>query len=174
MEYKDTLLMPKTTFEMKGKLPTKEPIYVERWQEMDIYNKVSEKTKDKPVFTFHDGPPYANGDMHIGHMLNKVIKDVIVRYKQMRGYHVPFIPGWDTHGLPIENAIQKLGVNRKEMSTAAFREKCYQYALEQVENQKQQLVRMGTLADYENPYVTLAPEFEANQIDIFAKMAIDG
>jgi len=174
MEYKDTLLMPKTTFEMKGKLPTKEPIYVERWQEMDIYNKISEKTKDKPVFTFHDGPPYANGDMHIGHMLNKVIKDVIVRYKQMRGYHVPFIPGWDTHGLPIENAIQKLGVNRKEMTTAAFREKCYQYALEQVENQKQQLVRMGTLADYENPYVTLAPEFEANQIDIFAKMAIDG
>lgn len=174
MEYKDTLLMPKTTFEMKGKLPTKEPTYVERWQEMDIYNKVLEKTKDKPVFTLHDGPPYANGDMHIGHMFNKVIKDAIVRYKQLRGYHVPFIPGWDTHGLPIENAIQKLGVNRKEMSTAEFREKCYQYALEQVENQKQQLIRMGTFADFKNPYITLASEFEANQIDVFAKMAIDG
>ncbi|MFV0394868.1 MAG: isoleucine--tRNA ligase [Coprobacillaceae bacterium] len=174
MDYKDTLLMPKTTFEMKGKLPTKEPTYVERWEEMDIYNKVLEKSKDKPVYTFHDGPPYANGDMHIGHMLNKVIKDVIVRYKQLRGYHVPFIPGWDTHGLPIENAIQKLGVNRKEMSTADFRKKCYDYALEQVEIQKQQLLRMGTFGDYKDPYVTLTPVFESNQIDVFAKMAMDG
>ena len=174
MEYKTTLLMPKTEFEMKGKLPTKEPKYVERWQENDLYHKVLEKTKDNPTYTFHDGPPYANGSMHIGHMLNKVIKDVMVRYKTMTGYHVPFIPGWDTHGLPIENAIQKLGVNRKEMSTAEFRKKCHSYALEQVENQKQQLIRMGTFADYENPYLTLLPEFEANQIDVFAKMAMDG
>lgn len=174
MDYKDTLLMPKTTFEMKGKLPTKEPLYVERWQEANMYEKVLEKNVGKPMYKFHDGPPYANGNMHIGHMLNKVIKDVIVRYKSMMGFYVPYVPGWDTHGLPIENAIQKLGVNRKEMSTAAFREKCREYALKQVENQKSQLVRMGTFADYKNPYLTLLPEFEANQIDVFAKMAMDG
>ncbi len=174
MEYKDTLLMPKTDFEMKGKLPAKEPKYVERWNENNLYQKVLEKTKDMPTFTFHDGPPYANGSMHIGHMLNKVIKDVMVRYKTMTGHHVPFIPGWDTHGLPIENAIQKLGVNRKELSTADFRKKCHEYALQQVAIQKQQLIRMGTFADYDNPYLTLLPEFEANQIDVFAKMAMDG
>ena len=124
MNYKDTLLMPKTDFEMRGNLPKKEPKYVERWKEMNLYELVNETTKDRKPFAFHDGPPYANGNMHMGHMLNKVIKDVIVRYKQMTGYHVPYIPGWDTHGLPIESAIQKLGVNRKEMSVAAFREKC--------------------------------------------------
>ena len=172
--YKDTLLMPKTDFEMRGNLPKKEPGYVERWQEMDLYHKVVSMNEGKEHFVFHDGPPYANGNMHIGHMLNKVIKDVIVRNKNMMGYYCPFIPGWDTHGLPIENAIQKLGVNRKELSTAAFREKCFEYALKQVENQKGQLIRMGTLADYDAPYLTLQKEFEANQIDVFAKMALDG
>ena len=172
--YKDTLLMPKTDFEMRGNLPKKEPGFVDRWQQMDIYKKVVAQNEGKEHFVFHDGPPYANGNMHIGHMLNKVIKDVIVRNKNMMGYYCPFIPGWDTHGLPIENAIQKLGVNRKQLSTAAFREKCYEYALKQVENQKGQLIRMGTLADYDAPYVTLQKEFEANQIDVFAKMALDG
>ena len=172
--YKDTLLMPKTDFEMRGNLPKKEPGYVDRWQQMDIYKKVVAQNEGKEHFVFHDGPPYANGNMHIGHMLNKVIKDVIVRNKNMMGYYCPFIPGWDTHGLPIENAIQKLGVNRKELSTAAFREKCFEYALKQVENQKGQLIRMGTLADYDAPYLTLQKEFEANQIDVFAKMALDG
>ena len=172
--YKDTLLMPKTDFEMRGNLPKKEPGFVDRWQQMDIYKKVVAQNEGKEHFVFHDGPPYANGNMHIGHMLNKVIKDVIVRNKNMMGYYCPFIPGWDTHGLPIENAIQKLGVNRKELSTAAFREKCFEYALKQVENQKGQLIRMGTLADYDAPYLTLQKEFEANQIDVFAKMALDG
>ena len=174
MNYKDTLLMPKTGFEMRGNLPKKEPKYVERWKEMNLYELVNETTKDRKPFAFHDGPPYANGNMHMGHMLNKVIKDVIVRYKQMTGYHVPYIPGWDTHGLPIESAIQKLGVNRKEMSVAAFREKCKEYALEQVNKQMAQVVRMGTLADYDHPYLTLHKSFEANQIDVFAKMAMDG
>ena len=174
MNYKDTLLMPKTGFEMRGNLPKKEPKYVERWKELNLYELVNETTKDRKPFAFHDGPPYANGNMHMGHMLNKVIKDVIVRYKQMTGYHVPYIPGWDTHGLPIESAIQKLGVNRKEMSVAAFREKCKEYALEQVNKQMAQVVRMGTLADYDHPYLTLHKSFEANQIDVFAKMAMDG
>lgn len=174
MNYKDTLLMPKTDFEMRGNLPKKEPKYVERWQENDMYNKVIQQNEGKDSFVFHDGPPYANGNMHMGHMLNKVIKDVICRYKNMNGFYTPYIPGWDTHGLPIENAIQKLGVNRKEMPTAKFREKCEAYAHEQVNKQMSQLIRMGTFADYKHPYLTLQHEFEARQIEVFAKMAMDG
>lgn len=174
MNYKDTLLMPKTEFEMRGNLPKKEPSYVERWQEAHMYEKVIQQNEGKDDFVFHDGPPYANGNMHVGHMLNKIIKDVICRYKNMQGFYTPYIPGWDTHGLPIENAIQKLGVNRKELSTADFRKKCYEYALKQVEIQKEQCIRVGTFADYDHPYLTLLPEFEANQIDVFAKMAMDG
>lgn len=174
MNYKDTLLMPKTDFEMRGNLPKKEPKYVERWQQNDMYNKVIKQNEGHEDFIFHDGPPYANGNMHVGHMLNKIIKDVICRYKNMTGYYTPYIPGWDTHGLPIENAIQKLGVNRKALSTADFRKKCYEYALKQVEIQKEQCIRIGTFADYDHPYLTLSPEFEANQIDVFAKMAMDG
>ena len=174
MNYKDTLLMPKTDFEMRGNLPKKEPKYVERWQEAHMYEKVIQQNEGNKDFVFHDGPPYANGNMHVGHMLNKIIKDVICRYKNMQGFYTPYVPGWDTHGLPIENAIQKLGVNRKELSTADFRKKCYEYALEQVEKQKEQCIRVGTFADYDHPYLTLLPEFEANQIDVFAKMAMDG
>ena len=174
MNYKDTLLMPKTDFEMRGNLPKKEPKYVERWQENDMYNKVIQQNEGKDSFVFHDGPPYANVNMHMGHMLNKVIKDVICRYKNMNGFYTPYIPGWDTHGLPIENAIQKLGVNRKEMPTAKFREKCDAYAHEQVNKQMEQLIRMGTFADYKHPYLTLQHEFEARQIEVFAKMAMDG
>lgn len=174
MNYKSTLLMPKTDFEMRGKLPTKEPAYVERWQNANMYEKVIKQNEGKEHFIFHDGPPYANGNMHVGHMLNKVIKDVICRYKNMEGFYTPYIPGWDTHGLPIENAIQKQGVDRKSMSTAKFREKCYAYALKQVERQMQQCIRVGTFADYKHPYLTLHKEFEARQIDVFAKMAVDG
>ena len=174
MNYKDTLLMPKTDFEMRGNLPKKEPGYVQRWQENKMYEKVIKQNEGHDDFVFHDGPPYANGNMHTGHMLNKIIKDVICRYKNMLGLYTPYIPGWDTHGLPIENAIQKLGVNRKELSTAEFRKKCYEYALKQVEIQKEQCIRVGTFADYDHPYLTLLPEFEANQIDVFAKMAMDG
>lgn len=174
MNYKETLLMPKTDFEMRGNLPKKEPIYVQRWQDNHMYEKVIKQNEGHESFVFHDGPPYANGNMHVGHMLNKIIKDVICRYKNMQGFYTPFVPGWDTHGLPIENAIQKLGVNRKELSTAEFRQKCYDYALEQVKKQKEQCIRVGTFADYDHPYLTLLPEFEANQIDVFAKMAMDG
>lgn len=174
MNYKDTLLMPKTDFEMRGNLPKKEPTYVKRWQDSHMYEKVIQQNEGKDSFVFHDGPPYANGNMHMGHMLNKVIKDVICRYKNMQGLYTPYIPGWDTHGLPIENAIQKLGVNRKEMDTAKFREKCDAYAHEQVNKQMEQLIRMGTFADYKHPYLTLQHEFEARQIEVFGKMAMDG
>lgn len=174
MNYKDTLLLPKTGFPMRGNLAKNEPKYVERWKEQRTYYKVVEQNKGHDDYLFHDGPPYANGNMHIGHMLNKIIKDVITRYKNMRGYYAPYIPGWDTHGLPIENEIRKTGVDRKTMTTAEFREKCRVYALEQVEKQKEQCFRVGTFADYDDPYLTLTPDFEANQIDVFAKMAMDG
>ena len=166
--------MPKTAFEMRGNLPKKEPNYVKRWQDTKMYEKVIAQNEGNESFIFHDGPPYANGNLHAGHMLNKVLKDVICRYNNMIGNYTPFIPGWDTHGLPIENAIQKLGVDRKKMPVVEFRQKCEEYAYEQVANQMEQLIRMGTFADYEHPYLTLMKEYEANQIDVFGKMALDG
>ena len=161
VEYKDTLLMPKTDFPMRGGLPTKEPQIQAKWDEMDINKLVNERTKERPHFVLHDGPPYANGDIHIGHALNKVLKDMITRQKSMTGYHVPYVPGWDTHGLPIEQALTNKGVNRKEMSVAEFRELCEKYAYEQVDSQRSQFKRLGVRGDWENPYITLKPEFEA-------------
>lgn len=174
VEYKDTLLMPKTDFPMRGNLPANEPKIQEKWDAMDINKLQLERTKDRPQFMLHDGPPYANGDIHIGHALNKVLKDFITRHRSMTGYHVPFIPGWDTHGLPIEQALTNKGVKRKEMSVAEFRELCEKYAYEQVENQRTQFRRLGVRADWENPYITLKPEFEARQIEVFGKMAEKG
>lgn len=174
MDYKDTLRMPKTAFEMRGKLPTKEPLFQKRWKEADMYHKMLEKRDGAPTFNLHDGPPYANGDIHIGHALNKVLKDVIVRSHYMMGFRTPYIPGWDTHGLPIEHAITKLGHDRKQMSVAEFRKLCYNYALEQVEKQKEGFLKLGVVGDYDHPYITLTKEYEADQIKIFAKMAMDG
>ncbi|SOC35380.1 isoleucine--tRNA ligase [Ureibacillus acetophenoni] len=174
VEYKDTLLMPKTAFPMRGNLPANEPKIQEKWNEMDINALVNKRTEGRPEFVLHDGPPYANGDIHIGHALNKVIKDMINRHRSMTGYHVPYIPGWDTHGLPIEQALTNKGVNRKEMSVAEFRKLCEEYAYEQIENQKGQFQRLGVRGDWENPYITLKPEFEARQIEVFGKMAEKG
>lgn len=174
MEYKDTLLMPKTDFPMRGGLPTKEPQIQDMWKEKDIYAKNLERTKDRPKFILHDGPPYANGDLHIGHALNKVLKDMIVRYKSMSGFQAPYVPGWDTHGLPIEQALTNKGVNRKEMTVAEFRKLCEEYAYEQIENQREQFKRIGVTGDWDNPYVTLKPQFEARQIQVFGEMAKKG
>ena len=174
MDYKDTLLMPKTDFEMRGKLPTKEPGFQARWAELGLYERMLEKREGAETFILHDGPPYANGAMHIGHALNKTLKDMINRSKFMEGFRVEYVPGWDTHGLPIENAMQKLGFNRKEMSLADFRSKCYDYALKQVDIQRADQISLGTIADYDHPYITLQKEFESNQIAIFGKMAMDG
>ncbi len=172
MEYKDTLLMPKTAFEMRGNLSKKEAGIQETWEKEQLYFKMLEKNKDKPLFVLHDGPPYANGNIHIGHALNKILKDVVVRSHFMLGYQTPFRPGWDTHGLPIETALTKAGVNRKEMSIAEFREKCEEYALKQVEMQKIDMKTLGTVADYDDPYITLQPVYEAQQVRVFAKMAL--
>lgn len=174
MEYKDTLLMPKTGFEMRGKLPTKEPGFQQRWKTQEIYEKMLEKREGCEPFVLHDGPPYANGDIHLGHALNKILKDVIVRNRFMAGYKVPYIPGWDTHGLPIETAIQKLGHDRKKMELSDFRKLCYDYALEQVDRQKKGFLSLGVVGDYDHPYITLTKDFEAHQIKIFGKMAMEG
>ncbi|MDX5476616.1 MAG: isoleucine--tRNA ligase [Bacillaceae bacterium] len=175
MEYKDTLLMPKTDFPMRGNLPNREPQIQEKWSEMEIYKKVQERTKGRPFFILHDGPPYANGDIHMGHALNKVLKDFIVRFKSMSGYHSPYVPGWDTHGLPIETALTKnKKVNRKEMSVADFRKLCEEYAYDQVDRQREQFMRLGVTGDWFNPYITLKPEYEAQQIKVFGDMARNG
>ena len=174
MEYKDTLLMPKTEFPMRGNLPKREPEIQEKWEEMNIYEKVQKHTEGRPLFILHDGPPYANGDIHMGHALNKVLKDFIVRFKSMNGFHAPYVPGWDTHGLPIETALTKKGVKRKEMSVAEFRKLCEEYAYEQINNQREQFKRLGVRGDWENPYITLKPEYEAQQIKVFGDMAKKG
>ena len=174
MEYKDTLQMLKTPFEMRGNLPTKEPNILKEWENDNHYKKILDKNKDKKSFILHDGPPYANGNLHAGTAMNRIIKDIIVRSHAMEGYYTPFFPGWDTHGLPIENAIQKLGVNRKEVSPEDFRKKCEEYAKAQIAQQMETEKRLGEIADYEHPYITLNKEFEARQIRSFAKMALDG
>ena len=174
MEYKDTLHMPKTDFEMRGNLPNKEPVILKKWQDDDHYHKILDKNKDRTPFVLHDGPPYANGNLHAGTAMNRIIKDFIVRSRAMAGYYTPFFPGWDTHGLPIENAVQKLGVNRKEVSPREFREKCEEYAHKQIAQQMETEKRLGQVADYEHPYITLNKEFEGRQIRSFAKMALDG
>ena len=175
MEIKKTLMMPKTNFEMRGNLANKEPKILEKWhKEQKIYEKMLERNRNNTPYIFHDGPPYANGNIHCGHMLNRLIKDFVLRYKNMKGYYTPFRFGWDTHGLPIEVQVTKSGVNRKTTPVIEFRNKCKEYALKQVENQKGQIYRLGVLGDFDNPYLTLDKEFEANQIEIFATMALKG
>ena len=174
MEINKTLLMGKTNFEMRGNLNQKEPKMLEAWEKDDLYHQILKKNENNPCFMLHDGPPYANGDMHCGHMLNRLLKDIIVRYKSMAGFYTPFFPGWDTHGLPIENAVTKKGVNRKTTPPAEFLEKCKNFANEQVVRQRGQIKRLGILADFENRYVTLDKDFEKSQIEVFAKMALDG
>lgn len=174
MDYKESLQMLDTEFEMRGNLAQKEPGILEEWEKDDHYHKILDKNKDHKPFVLHDGPPYANGNLHAGTAMNRIIKDIIVRSHAMEGYYTPFFPGWDTHGLPIENAIQKLGVNRKEVSPEEFRKKCEEYARGQIKTQMATEKRLGQIGDYENPYITLNKEFEARQVRSFAKMATSG
>lgn len=174
MEIKKTLLMPKTNFEMRGNLAQKEPEIRAKWEKMDVYNLLLEKNKNNTPFVLHDGPPYANASIHLGTALNKTLKDFIVRYKGMSGYYTPFIPGWDTHGLPIENAVIKSGVKRKETDVLSFRKLCHAYALKQIAIQKGQFQSLGSIGDYKHPYYTLHKDFEAKEIDVFATLALKG
>ena len=175
MDYRDTLNLPQTEFPMRGNLPHREPSILERWEKEGIYKKVQESRKGKQKFILHDGPPYANGDIHLGHALNKVLKDIIVRYKTMAGFDSPYVPGWDTHGLPIEQqVIKKLGLNRHAVSVLEFRARCKEYAEEYVEIQKEQFKRLGIRGDWDHPYLTLDKEYEAEQIGVFGEMAKKG
>ncbi|PRZ16963.1 isoleucyl-tRNA synthetase [Laceyella sediminis] len=174
-DYSKTVNLPKTEFPMRGNLPNKEPEIQKWWEEVNIYQQVLDKRKGNPSFILHDGPPYANGDIHIGHALNKALKDFIIRYKSMKGYYAPYVPGWDTHGLPIEHAVvTKKKVDRRSVDPVEFREKCKEYALSFVEKQKSQFKRLGVRGDWDNPYITLLPEYEAAQIRVFGEMVKQG
>ncbi len=173
--YKDTLLMPQTDFPMRGNLGQNEPERHALWERHEVYEKRLEKNKDNTPFVLPDGPPYANGDIHIGHALNKVLKDIIVRDKSMRGHYTRYVPGWDTHGLPIESAlVKKKKVDRNKMTVSEFRTACENYALEQIDRQREQFKRLGILGEWDNPYVTLDRRYEASQLRVFASMVEQG
>jgi len=175
MEYNQTMNLPKTDFPMRANLSQREPEILKFWEEEDIYHKVQEQNAGKPKFILHDGPPYANGDIHLGTTLNKILKDMVVKYKSMTGFDAPYVPGWDTHGLPIEQqAIKNLGLKREEIDVVEFRRHCRDYALKFVDLQRQEFKRLGVRGDWENPYLTLSPEFEAVQIGVFGEMARKG
>ena len=174
MKVKDTLNLGKTKFPMRGNLPVREVERQNEWEENKVYEQRQKLNEGKPSFVLHDGPPYANGNIHMGHAMNKISKDFIVRSKSMMGFRAPYVPGWDTHGLPIEQQLKKAGVDRKALSVAEFREMCRQYALEQVDKQRKDFKRLGVAGEWYNPYLTLKPEYEAQQIRVFGKMAEKG
>jgi len=175
MDWSQTLNLPKTDFPMRANLAQREPQFLKFWYENDIFKKMLEKNKNNKKFILHDGPPYANGDIHLGHALNKVLKDIVNKYKSLHGYYTPYIPGWDTHGLPIEQqVIKKLGVNRHEVDPVEFRKKCKEFALSYIDIQREQFKRLGVFGEWENPYMTLDPKFEARQIRVFGEMAKKG
>jgi len=167
-KWKDTLTLPRTAFPMKAQLGRKEPEIIRQWQESDIYHRILEARREGPLFILHDGPPYANGHIHLGHALNKILKDFIIRIRSMQGHRAPFIPGWDCHGLPIEHQVdQKLGKRKADLPVAEFRKICREYALRYLDLQRQGFIRLGVLGDWENPFMTLQKEYEAGIIKYF-------
>ena len=175
MDYNQTVHLPQTDFPMRAGLPKREPGMLQEMYDHDLYNKMIARNEGKPTYVLHDGPPYANGNIHIGTALNKILKDIIVKEKNMTGFCAPYVPGWDTHGLPIESAVLKdKSVKREEMTTAQFRTKCREYAESYIAKMTEQFQRLGVLGEWENPYITLLPEFEAKQIEVFGKMAEKG
>jgi len=171
MEYKNTIITPKTDFPMKAGLPNREPGMLERWNQLDLYNAMLEKNKDLPPFVLHDGPPFSNGFIHMGHALNKTLKDFIVRSHAMMGYYTPYVPGWDNHGLPIERAIEnsKKKLN-KDMSVPEFRKACEEFAEDFIQKQMGGFRRLGVVGDWAHPYRTMDPHFEAQEVKVFGRM----
>lgn len=175
MDYNKTLNLPETDYPMRGNLATKEPPMVEKWDEEGLYKKILKKNEGRPSYILHDGPPYANGDIHLGTALNKVLKDIIVKQKNMSGYCSNYVPGWDTHGLPIElKAMKKIGVENGAIPPLELRKHCREFAMTYVDTQRTQFKRLGVLGDFDDPYLTLKPEFEARQVEVFGEMAKKG
>ncbi|MBW2512161.1 MAG: isoleucine--tRNA ligase [Deltaproteobacteria bacterium] len=172
MDYKETLNLPVTDFPMRGNLPQREPEIMQHWAELELDRKVSEPSPGKPNFTLHDGPPYANGNIHIGHALNKILKDIVIKSKRMQGFYAPYVPGWDCHGLPIELKVdQKLGNKKREMSKAEVRKECRAYAQEWVEIQSEEFRRLGIFGDWQHPYLTMTTDYEAATARELARFA---
>ncbi len=175
MDYNNTVHLPQTDFPMRAGLPKREPEMLEAMKGKDLYHKMVKRNEGKPSFLLHDGPPYANGNIHIGTAMNKILKDIIVKSKNMTGFCAPYVPGWDTHGLPIETAVLKdKKVKREDMTVPEFRDKCKEFATQYIGKMTGQFQRLGVLGEWENPYITLLPEFEAKQIEVFGKMAEKG
>ena len=175
MDYNKTINLPKTDFPMRGGLPAREPDMLKRWEDMDLYHELLKKNEGKPLYSLHDGPPFSNGALHMGHALNKSIKDFMTRAAAMRGCLTPYIPGWDNHGMPIESAIIKQNkLNRKAMSVPEFRTACHEFAQHYVDVQREGFKRMGVIGDWENPYLTMSPSFEAEEVKIFGAMYKNG
>ncbi|MFA4992069.1 MAG: isoleucine--tRNA ligase [Candidatus Omnitrophota bacterium] len=175
MEYKKTLNLPKTEFPMKGDLPVKEPVILKKWAEMDIYAKIRQRRKGAPKYILHDGPPYANGVIHIGHALNKTLKDIVVKFKTMRGFDAPYVPGWDCHGMPIEHQLFKeMRKTKHDVDQVSFRKMAREFAMKFVGIQKEEFKRLGVFGDWEDPYLTLKPAYEEAIVRSFNKLARDG
>ena len=175
MEYKSTLNMSKSGFPMRAGLPKREPEMLKHWEELDLYNELLKKNEGKPLFSLHDGPPFSNGALHMGHALNKSLKDFITRMYAMRGHYTPYIPGWDNHGMPIESAIIKQNkLNHKAMSVADFRTACHEFADHYIDVQREGFKRMGVVGDWEHPYKTMDPGFEAQEVRVFGRMYRNG
>ncbi|MDD5496405.1 MAG: isoleucine--tRNA ligase [Candidatus Omnitrophica bacterium] len=175
MDYKNTLNLPKTDFPMKADLPNREPKILKHWQEIDLYAKIRDRSRGREKFVLHDGPPYANGSIHMGHALNKILKDIVIRYKTMRGFDSPYVPGWDCHGLPVEHQLFKeLKLTKYDIDQVKFRKKAYDYAMEYVAIQREEFKRLGILGDWERPYLTLSRDYESKIVRAFASLVEKG
>src|SRR2546422_10216640 len=175
MDYKATLNLPQTDFPMKANLPQREPEILARWERERLYELIQEARRGRPLYVLHDGPPYANGRIHIGHALNKILKDIIVKSKTMAGYRAPYVPGWDCHGLPIEHQVLKeLGVKKKGLDTLEIRKLCREYAEKYSKIQREEFKRLGVLGDWEHPYLTMDPAYAAEEVRALGRCIADG
>ena len=171
----DTLNLPQTEFPMKAKLSQREPLFLEKWREMDLYHTLLKEREEAPLFILHDGPPYANGRIHLGTAMNKILKDFIVKYKTMQGFKAPYVPGWDCHGLPIEKKVDaELGDKKKTLKKSEIRRECRRYAEKFIDLQREEFVRLGVLGVWLKPYLTLDHEYEANILKCFLSFVENG
>jgi len=174
-KYKDTINLPQTKFPMKGNLANREPETLKFWQDLDLYQTLRQQRKDAPRYVLHDGPPYANGNIHLGHAVNKILKDIIVKSRGMDGFNAPYVPGWDCHGLPIELAVEKkIGKAGHRVEPDKFRQACRDYAQKQVNRQREDFIRLGVIGDWDNPYLTMDFKFEADTIRSFGRIVDKG